>query len=301
MIATICWIPRLRHAAREAARRATPSGASSRHIMWTSATAWQVTLFMGFQSSTFFLLITWLPTIETSYGINPAAAGLHLFLLQVAGMIGGIGVTAFMRGRTDQRAVAAAISLLMILAMIGILAVPSLVVGWVIASGLSTGSALVVALTLVAQRARTPRDAGRLSGMVQGVGYLIAAGGPAGAGLLFEATGSWTAPIVMIIAIATAQLIIGLYAGRDRYTHPRISGCARKSVEGPASSRCSIARPTRERIPMTSRPRTQRAPPGDQAPTNFGHDHLSFVAGHPCKDGTSPKALVLASRDFESR
>jgi len=108
----------------------------------------------------------------------------------------------------------------MILAMIGILAVPSLVVGWVIASGLSTGSALVVALTLVAQRARTPRDAGRLSGMVQGVGYLIAAGGPAGAGLLFEATGSWTAPIVMIIAIATAQLIIGIYAGRDRYTHP---------------------------------------------------------------------------------
>ena len=220
VIAAICWIPRLRHAAREAARRATPSGATPRHIMWTSATAWQVTLFMGFQSSTFFLLITWLPTIETSYGINPAAAGLHLFLLQVAGMIGGIGVTAFMRGRTDQRAVAAAISLLMILAMIGILAVPSLVVGWVIASGLSTGSALVVALTLVAQRARTPRDAGRLSGMVQGVGYLIAAGGPAGAGLLFEATGSWTAPIVMIIAIATAQLIIGLYAGRDRYTHP---------------------------------------------------------------------------------
>ena len=219
VIATICWIPRLRHAAREAARRATPSGASPRHIMWTSATAWQVTLFMGFQSSTFFLLITWLPTIETSYGINPAAAGLHLFLLQVAGMIGGIGVTAFMRGRTDQRAVAAAISLLMILAMIGILAVPSLVVGWVIASGLSTGSALVVALTLVAQRARTPRDAGRLSGMVQGVGYLIAAGGPAGAGLLFEATGSWTAPIVMIIAIAAAQLITGLYAGRDRFTH----------------------------------------------------------------------------------
>ena len=94
-----------------------------------------------------------------------------------------------------------------------------MMVGWAIAAGLSTGSALVVALTLVAQRARTPRDAGRLSGMVQGVGYLIAAAGPAGAGLLFEATGSWRAPILMIIAIAAAQLIIGLYAGRDRFTH----------------------------------------------------------------------------------
>jgi CP family cyanate transporter-like MFS transporter len=125
-----------------------------------------------------------------------------------------------MRERTDQRAVAVAISLLMVLAMIGILTVPSLVVGWAIVAGLSTGSALVVALTLVAQRARTARDAGRLSGMVQGVGYLIAAGGPAGAGLLLDATGSWAAPIVMIIAIACAQLILGLYAGRDRFTHP---------------------------------------------------------------------------------
>jgi CP family cyanate transporter-like MFS transporter len=220
VIAALCWIPRLRHAARVAAGRRASRGESTRRTMWTSATAWQVTLFMGFQSTTFFLLITWLPTIEASYGIDPATAGWHLFLLQVAGMIGGIGVTGFMRGRTDQRAVAVAISVLMMLAMIGILTVPSLVVIWAIAAGLSTGSALVVALTLVAQRARTPRDAGRLSGMVQGVGYLIAAGGPAGAGLLFEATGSWTAPIVMIIVIAAAQLIIGMYAGRDRFTHP---------------------------------------------------------------------------------
>ena len=220
VIAALCWIPRLRHAGRAAASRRASRAGSTRRTMWTSATAWQVTLFMGFQSTTFFLLITWLPTIEASYGISPAAAGWHLFLLQVAGMIGGIGVTAFMRGRTDQRAVAVAISVLMILAMIGILTVPSLIVVWAIAAGLSTGSALVVALTLVAQRARTPRDAGRLSGMVQGVGYLIAACGPAGAGLLFEATGSWTAPIVMIIVIAAAQLIIGLYAGRDRFTHP---------------------------------------------------------------------------------
>ena len=158
--------------------------------MWTSATAWQVTLFMG-SSRARSPLITWLPTIETSYAVNPAAAGLHLFLSQVAGRIGGIGVTAFMRGAPTSGRSRPAISLLMILAMIGILAVPSLVVVLgVIASGLSTGSALVVALTLVAQRARTPRDAGRLSGMVQGVGYLIAAGGPAGAGLLFEATGA---------------------------------------------------------------------------------------------------------------
>ena len=219
VIAALCWIPRMRHPTRAAAARA-PRAASTRQMMWTSATAWQVTLFMGFQSTTFFLLITWLPTIEASFGIDPVAAGWHLFSLQVAGIIGGIGVTAFMRERTDQRAVAVAISLLMVLAMIGILTVPSLVVGWVIAAGLSTGSALVVALTLVAQRARTAQDAGRLSGMVQGVGYLIAAGGPAGAGLLLDATGSWAAPIVMIIAIAGAQLIIGLYAGRDRFTHP---------------------------------------------------------------------------------
>jgi CP family cyanate transporter-like MFS transporter len=56
--------------------------------------------------------------------------------------------------------------------------------------------------------------------MAQGVGYLIAAAGPIGAGVLHDVTGSWTVPLLAEIGVAATQFVIALLAGRDRYTHP---------------------------------------------------------------------------------
>ena len=55
--------------------------------------------------------------------------------------------------------------------------------------------------------------------MAQSVGYLLSAAGPFGAGLLFAATGSWDYPLLAVIAVAAVQLVLSLYAGRDRFTH----------------------------------------------------------------------------------
>ena len=71
--------------------------------MWTSAVAWHVTLFIGTQATSFYLLVTWLPTIEISLGVEPVTAGWHSFLYQVVGIVAGLGVTAMMRGRADHR------------------------------------------------------------------------------------------------------------------------------------------------------------------------------------------------------
>jgi CP family cyanate transporter-like MFS transporter len=53
--------------------------------------------------------------------------------------------------------------------------------------------------------------------MAQGVGYLIAAGGPTVAGLLHDATGTWVTTLALVACVASAQLVVGLLAGRDRY------------------------------------------------------------------------------------
>jgi CP family cyanate transporter-like MFS transporter len=178
-----------------------------------------VTLFMGTQATSFYLLVTWLPTIEVSLGIDPVTAGWYSFIYQVAGIVAGLGVTVLMRGRTDHRLVGVGISVLLMLAMGGLLLAPDLSVLWLVLAGLCGGSSLVVALALVGERSRTAEDAGRLSGMAQSVGYLLAAGGPIGAGLLFEATDSWTSPLLAVVGIAAVQLVVALYAGRDRFTH----------------------------------------------------------------------------------
>ena len=85
--------------------------------MWRSAVAWQVSLIMATQGLTYFMLVTWLPTIEVSLGIDPVTAGWHSFLYQIVGIAAGLGVTPFMRGRRDHRAVGVVISLLLIVAV----------------------------------------------------------------------------------------------------------------------------------------------------------------------------------------
>jgi CP family cyanate transporter-like MFS transporter len=62
-----------------------------------------------------------------------------------------------------------------------------------------------------------------LSAFTQGAGYLVAAPGPLAIGFLHTATGSWTIPIVILLAILAAELVVGWPAGRPA-TLPEASG-----------------------------------------------------------------------------
>jgi MFS transporter, CP family, cyanate transporter len=222
VVAALVWPLRMRRPRRREPMETPidpPSGTGNGPTVWRSAVAWQVSLIMATQGLTFFLLVTWLPTIEATMGVDPVTAGWHLFLYQIVGIVAGLGVAPFMRNRRDHRAVGVVISLLLIVAVLGLLLAPGLLVLWLVVAGLSGGSSLVLALALVGERSPSATDAGRLSGMAQSVGYLLAAAGPWGAGVLFAATGSWTYPLLAVIAVAIVQLVLSLLAGRDRLTH----------------------------------------------------------------------------------
>jgi CP family cyanate transporter-like MFS transporter len=188
--------------------------------MWSSAVAWQVTAFMATQATTFYLLVTWLPTIEVSRGVSPGIAGWHLFLYQLVGIPAGLVVTVFMRGRADHRLVGVAVSIPVVLGAAGLLLAPSWLLVWVVLAGLGGGSSLVVALALVGERVRSAGHTAQLSGMVQSIGYLLAVAGPLGAGLLFRLTAGWSATLVAVGAVAALQLVVALFVGRPRFTHP---------------------------------------------------------------------------------
>ena len=104
----------------------------------------------------------------------------------------------------------------MLLAVIGLLAVPDLVLLWAVIAGFGQGCSLVVALTLIGLRGRTPHETTQLSGMAQSVGYLLAAAGPVAAGALAERTGGWDAALTMMGVLAVVQITIAFGAGRDR-------------------------------------------------------------------------------------
>lgn len=184
--------------------------------VWRSATAWQVTAFMGLQSTAYFTLINWLPSVEASRGVSPETAGWHLFAFQIAGVVAGLAVTALMGRRAEQRPACVAVSLAIVVAMAGLLWVPAWGPLWIIIAGTGTGSSIVVALSLIGLRGRSQGETTRLSGMAQSIGYLFAACGPIAAGALSQLTGSWDLVLMLVGGLALVQTMVAFWVGRDR-------------------------------------------------------------------------------------
>lgn len=213
-LVALLWILRLRRPA--PAVDPVPTAATPRVSVWTQPGAWLVTAFMGLQSTCFYILITWLPTITTAAGYTAERSGLHVFGLQMTGIVAGVLVPRLMRRPDSQVAAAVTASAPVIIGTLGLLIAPGLSGLWALVVGAGTGASLVVALSLISLRGRTQAETTQLSGMAQSVGYLVASVGPVTAGLLAERTGGWQAPLLLLAALATAQTLVAIVAGRDR-------------------------------------------------------------------------------------
>jgi CP family cyanate transporter-like MFS transporter len=195
--------------------QATARAETSQRALWRSPLAWQVTLFMGLQSLAYYVTVTWLPEILHERGLSTAAAGWTLSLVQLMGVATTLVLPLVATRRPSQRLPAVASALLYLTGYAGLLAGSRPLLLWCLLIGLGTGAAFGLALTLFGLRAPDARHTAELSGMAQSVGYLLAAGGPALFGLLHDLTGTWTVPLVALLAVIAALVPAGLGAGRD--------------------------------------------------------------------------------------
>ncbi|MGM0928339.1 MAG: MFS transporter [Actinomycetota bacterium] len=216
--AVLLWLPRLRRGSRhpDQTRDAAAAPALVRGAVWKSGIAWQVTLYMGLQSMIFYILITWLPTLERFHGRSELASGWDLMMFQLIGVVSSLMTPVALRGPT-QRLAASLPPLLVLAGVLGILLMPQIMLLWVLVAGFGCGSSLVTALSLFGLRTRTHREASALSGMAQSIGYLLAAAGPPIFGGLFAASGAWAASLALLCLIAVLQAATGLLVGRDRF------------------------------------------------------------------------------------
>lgn len=211
----LLWLPLLRlHA-----RNAQQTRGVSKHItrsMWRSPLAWQVTLFMGLQSWTFYVAVAWFPAIFVAHGISPANAGWLLSLLQVAGVLGAF-ITPQIAGRMrSQRPLVVGTILLALIAYAGVLSGAfGLIILWCLVLGLFQGASLGLALLFFIVRTSDARGSAELSGMAQSIGYLLAATGPLLFGWLHDLTNNWTIPLLVLGAVTLLLLGVGLGAGRN--------------------------------------------------------------------------------------
>ncbi|WP_350274605.1 MFS transporter [Kribbella sp. HUAS MG21] len=184
--------------------------------VWRQPMAWLVTGFMGLQSTSFYLFVNWLPTIEIATGgVSERATGVHLFVFQVFGLIGGLSIPLLLKHPTNQRAGLMTASTPILVALLGLLLMPQLAIVWAVVGGLGQGAGLVAALSLISLRGRGHHETTQLSGMAQAVGYTLAAAGPVVAGYLTQATGGWSTTLGVFATLAAVQIGIGFAAGRD--------------------------------------------------------------------------------------
>jgi CP family cyanate transporter-like MFS transporter len=63
-------------------------------------------------------------------------------------------------------------------------------------------------MVMISRSGRTTAETTAMSTLAQSVGYLLATAGPFGMGLLHSATGGWTLPLILLLAIALAQIVV---------------------------------------------------------------------------------------------
>ncbi|AYF98870.1 MFS transporter [Protaetiibacter intestinalis] len=186
--------------------------------MLRSPTAWSIGVIFGSSSLAAYAAFAWLPKLLTEHaGMDDAAAGALLALYALMGFPAGLLVPVITARFPRSSAPLALLGMAcFVVGYLGLLFAPAAApVVWVASAGL--GPLLFpLALVLINLRSASPASTVALSGFVQTVGYLLGATGPFIVGILHDATGGWTVPLVFLLATVVLILPASAILARGR-------------------------------------------------------------------------------------
>jgi len=217
-VAAVPWVVLSR---RDRALEVAARGISLRAVARTRL-GWSLALFFGLQSLQAYAVFGWFAQVYRDAGFSPATAGLLLGVVTAMSIPLSLVLPAWAARMRTQTWLLVWLVACYPVGYVGLLVAP--VAGaWVWAAFVGAGTTVFpVTLVLIGLRARTSDGTAALSGFTQSVGYLMAAVGPFGMGLLYDATGGWTVPLLALIALLVPQLVAGVVIGRPAYIEDQI-------------------------------------------------------------------------------
>ncbi|MEJ5866857.1 MFS transporter [Pseudokineococcus sp. 5B2Z-1] len=170
-----------------------------------------LTVGFGAQAFSYYGLTAWLPTLLADrLGQSPAAAGAASSVFQVLAVVGALGVPALLQ-RTAPDRVLALVGACWVAFPVGLLLAPQGWLLWAALGGAAQGGVFTIVFVLVVRLSGDDRQARRTSALVQGGGYALASLGPLALGAVHDATGAWTAPLLVVVG-ALVVLVLGVGA-----------------------------------------------------------------------------------------
>ncbi|NUR92255.1 MAG: MFS transporter, partial [Nonomuraea sp.] len=159
LVAALVWLPQA------LGRQVAPGGAPRAFgAVLRNRVTWYVTLTMGLQSLTFYVVLAWLPTIFLESGVPADQAGYLLSLTTLVQVVATFVAPVLAGRRRSQSGWVAAAAVFTIAGYLGILAGPgSAPVLWMIVLGIGQGASFGLALLLITLRAPDPAAVTALS------------------------------------------------------------------------------------------------------------------------------------------
>ncbi|MBC9711806.1 MFS transporter [Streptomyces sp. TRM66268-LWL] len=218
--AVVPWLPVMRAKRSDAARAsASPSPApqaSAKLRITRSRTAWALAVFFGLQATGAYITMGWMPQIFRDAGVSAETAGVLLAITMAVGVPLSFVIPRTAARMNHQGPIVVVLGLCGLIGYTGLYLAPA---GgawvWALVLGISNCS-FPLALTMVGMRARTGAGVVQLSAFAQSAGYLLSIPGPLLVGVLYQHSGGWEAPIVLMGALLVPQILFGVMAGRQR-------------------------------------------------------------------------------------
>ncbi|MEH1164606.1 MFS transporter [Micromonospora sp. CPCC 205539] len=218
-VAVLPWVP-LALRTRAAARRATPTvavAAPARVRPARTRLGWAMAVYFGAQSLSGYAIMGWLAQLFRDAGYQPESAGLLLAGVTALGVPIALLMPTLASRLPSLRPLVLGLTTSSTLAYLGLAFAPrGAALLWVLLLAIGQG-AFPLILLAIGLRARTAEGTVALSAFAQSTGYLIAALGPMLVGILYEATGGWTAPIGFLLVALAVQTAAGMAIARPRF------------------------------------------------------------------------------------
>lgn len=173
-----------------------------------SLAAVTVALLIGFggQAFSYYGVTAWLPSLlSDELGLSPSAAGAGASLFQIIAILGALGTPILARYAGTMAAVVV-LGVLWISVPVGLLVAPELWPLWSSLGGAAQGGGITLIFTEINVIARDQVSAGRMSAIVQGAGYAVAAAAPTLLGWIHSAAGTWSPPLALVLVSVVAFL-----------------------------------------------------------------------------------------------